>query len=158
MGPFKVGVWKFIRGWETFSKFVKYMVGDKSKVSFWHDIWCGNQQLKISYPDLFSIARSKDAWVVDNMQFRDKNINWNVSLTRSIQDWEMDVVFSFLEMYYLRIRQGDVDTQYWSPSRVAFFVWTTALGKILTLGNLINLWWWSSVVCARKLRSSLIIL
>jgi hypothetical protein len=60
MGPFKVGVWKFIRrGWKTFSKFVKYVVGEKSKVSFWHDVWCGNQQLKISYPDLFSIARSK---------------------------------------------------------------------------------------------------
>jgi hypothetical protein len=46
------------------------------------------------------------------MQFRDENINWNVSLTRPVQDWDMDVVFSFFEMYYLRIRQGDVDTQY----------------------------------------------
>jgi hypothetical protein len=23
--------------------------------SFWHDLWCGEQPLKISYPDLFSI-------------------------------------------------------------------------------------------------------
>jgi hypothetical protein len=32
---FGVRVWKFIiRGWEMFSKFVKYEVGDGSKVSF----------------------------------------------------------------------------------------------------------------------------
>jgi hypothetical protein len=38
-------------------------------VSFWHNIWCGDSPLKISYPDLFSIAQRKDARVVDNMQF-----------------------------------------------------------------------------------------
>jgi hypothetical protein len=41
-GPFGVGVWKYMRrGWETFSKFVRYKVGDVSKVSFCHDEWCG---------------------------------------------------------------------------------------------------------------------
>jgi len=53
-----------------FSKFVRFEVGDDvSKFSFWHDVWCEDRPLKISYPDLFSIACSKDAWVVDNMQF-----------------------------------------------------------------------------------------
>jgi hypothetical protein len=44
------------KGWETFSKFVRYEVGDGSKVSFWHDVWCGDIPLKISCPDLFSIC------------------------------------------------------------------------------------------------------
>jgi hypothetical protein len=79
MGTFGVGVWKFIRrGYETFSKFVKYEVGNGSNVSFWLDVWCGDVTLKISYPDLFSIACSKDAWVADNMQVREGNIHWNV--------------------------------------------------------------------------------
>jgi hypothetical protein len=31
-------------------------VGDWSKVNFCHDVWYGDQPLKISYPILFSIA------------------------------------------------------------------------------------------------------
>jgi hypothetical protein len=47
--PFKVGVWKYIRrGEEVFSKFVRYEVGDGYKVRFWHDLWFGEQPVKIS--------------------------------------------------------------------------------------------------------------
>jgi hypothetical protein len=53
VGPFRVGVWKCMRrGWEVLSKFVRYEVGDGSKVRFWHDL-CEDQPLKISYPDIF---------------------------------------------------------------------------------------------------------
>jgi hypothetical protein len=55
-------------GGGKFSKFVRFEVGVGSKVSFWHDVWCGHSPLKISYLDLFSAWR-KDAWVADNMQF-----------------------------------------------------------------------------------------
>jgi hypothetical protein len=45
-----VGVWKCIkRGWEGFSKFVRYKVEDGSNVRFWHNIWCGEQPLKFSF-------------------------------------------------------------------------------------------------------------
>lgn len=38
-GTFGMGVWKHIRrGWGMFSKFVRFEVGDGSKVSFWHDV------------------------------------------------------------------------------------------------------------------------
>jgi exonuclease III len=38
-GSFGVGVWKHIRrGWESFSKFIKFEVGDGSRIRFWHDI------------------------------------------------------------------------------------------------------------------------
>jgi hypothetical protein len=43
MGPFGVAMWKFRKkGWETFSKFVRYEVGDGSKVSFWYDVVWGS--------------------------------------------------------------------------------------------------------------------
>jgi hypothetical protein len=78
--------------------------------NFGHDVWCGNQPLKMSYLDLFNIARSTDVWVADNIQFQDENIHWNVIFTRPVQDWEVDVVFSLFEMLYsFRVRQGDVD-------------------------------------------------
>jgi hypothetical protein len=35
-------------------------------------------------------------------------IHWNVIFTRLVQDWEVDVFFSFLEMYSFRVIQGDV--------------------------------------------------
>jgi hypothetical protein len=49
-------------------RFVSYEVGDESRVGIWHDLWCEEQPLKISYTKLFSIARCKDPWVADHMQ------------------------------------------------------------------------------------------
>jgi hypothetical protein len=42
-------------------------VDDGSKVRFWHDMWCEDQLLNISYLDLYSIVRCKDAWVTNHM-------------------------------------------------------------------------------------------
>ena len=42
MGPLGVDVWKYIRGWKKFSKFVRFEVSYGSHISFSHDVWCGN--------------------------------------------------------------------------------------------------------------------
>jgi len=53
MGAYRVGVWKHnSRGWYKFSNFVRFEVGVGSKVSFWHDHWCGDRLLKLFYPAL----------------------------------------------------------------------------------------------------------
>jgi hypothetical protein len=124
MGTFGVEVWKatkFGSGWETFSKFVEYEVGDGSNVSFWHDVWCEDVPSKIYYSDLSSIACNKDARVADNMQVQEGNTHWNVIFTRPVQDWEVGVVFSFFEMYSFRVKQGDIDRICWSPSKRSKF-------------------------------------
>jgi hypothetical protein len=59
-------------------------VGDGSKVCFWHDVWCEDSSLKISYPALFSIAQRNDACVAHNMQFREGIIQWNAIFTRPV--------------------------------------------------------------------------
>jgi hypothetical protein len=62
-GSFGVGVWKCIRReWEGFSKFVRYEVADGTKVRFWLDVWCGEQPLKFSFSELFSISLDIDVW------------------------------------------------------------------------------------------------
>jgi hypothetical protein len=67
-GSFGVGVWKHIRReWEKFRNFVRFEVGNGSHISFWHDWWYGDRSLKQCFPTLFSIARNKDATVVDNL-------------------------------------------------------------------------------------------
>lgn len=38
-GSYGVGLCKFIwRGWEAFSSFTRFEVGEGSKISFWHDM------------------------------------------------------------------------------------------------------------------------
>jgi hypothetical protein len=43
VGPFGVGVWKHIKwGWGVFLSFMRYEVGDGSKIRFWYNLWCGD--------------------------------------------------------------------------------------------------------------------
>jgi hypothetical protein len=57
-----VGLWKFIRkGWGDFSRYTRLVVRDDSKVRFWHDVWCGEQFLKVVLLEIFCLAPSKDA-------------------------------------------------------------------------------------------------
>ena len=71
--------------------YVRYEVGDGSKVRFWHGVWCEDLPLKFSFSKLFTIACGKDAWVKDHMQFQNGNIHWNIFFTRPVHDWEVTV-------------------------------------------------------------------
>jgi hypothetical protein len=171
-GAFGVGLWKFIRkGWENFSKFLRFEVGDGSRIRFWHDLWCGDSILKEVFPDLFGIARVKDASVADNLESLGGSIQWNVSFIREAHDWEVDVFASFFQVLgatkvnferadclkwvpskkgvfgvksYFGSMMGSGGTWFpwkcvWrsqAPPRAAFFTWSAALGRILTLDNL----------------------
>ena len=42
-----------------------FRIGVDNRVKFWIDKWCGDTCLRDSFPTLYSIASSKDAWVVD---------------------------------------------------------------------------------------------
>jgi hypothetical protein len=46
VGPYGVRVWKYMRRWGVFSSFIRYEVGDESKIRFWYDLWCEDQPLK----------------------------------------------------------------------------------------------------------------
>jgi hypothetical protein len=46
-------------------RFTRFEVGVGSKISFWHDMWCGEQPLMEAFPELFSIACFRDASVDD---------------------------------------------------------------------------------------------
>ena len=55
-------VWKTtINGWEA----QDFKVGFGNRLKFWKDKWCGDTPLRDSFSDFYSIACSKDAWVVD---------------------------------------------------------------------------------------------
>ena len=44
-------LWRSIsEGWENFAKHLSFVVGDGSRILFWHDKWTGDVPLKILYP------------------------------------------------------------------------------------------------------------
>jgi hypothetical protein len=43
-------------------------VEDGFKIRFLHNKWCGDHALKEAFLDLYSIARVKDAFVVDHLE------------------------------------------------------------------------------------------
>jgi hypothetical protein len=54
----------------------------------------------VSYPELYHIARNKEAWVSDNMQILNKEVHWNVHFFREAQDWEVEMVMAFYGKLY----------------------------------------------------------
>jgi hypothetical protein len=84
-----VEVWKYIRRrWAEFCKFVRFDMGDGSKIIFCHDMWCGDQTSKAPFPELYSISRFKEALVVDHLQYSNDTLQWNDTFIRSVHDWE----------------------------------------------------------------------
>ncbi|KAF5465994.1 hypothetical protein F2P56_015953, partial [Juglans regia] len=167
-----VSLWKFIRkGWGRFWKQVNFSVGDGSKIRFWSDVWCGDIELSRAFPVVFRLATNKQAAVSKVMGFSNGEVLWDVGLSRSAQDWEVEEVTDFFrQLYSMEIRRQGRDQLCWRqttskkftvrsfykvilnqhhtgfpwrriwkvhvPSKVAFFVWTAAIGNIQTIDNL----------------------
>ena len=170
--PYGVSLWKTIsKGWDSFKRFISFEIGDGSKVSYGHDVWCGDRSLKEMYPDLFAISCSPDSMVADLMRRHNDVLHWDLTFIWYIQDWESDSLLALLELLYANPRIGiGKDTIYWglakskcftvgsyyralsgtchvsfpwkiiwksrAPPRVASFVWTASLGRIMTIDNL----------------------
>ena len=57
-----MGSWKAIlAGLELFKTLVRFQVGNGSRVLFWKDVWYGESALKSQYPNLYRMARFKEA-------------------------------------------------------------------------------------------------
>uniref|UniRef100_A0A2N9IB59 Uncharacterized protein n=1 Tax=Fagus sylvatica TaxID=28930 RepID=A0A2N9IB59_FAGSY len=106
--PHGVSLWKHIRaGWDVFSQHISYTVGDGARLRFWHDVWCGDRPLRSLFPSLFQLARAPEATVADLCHFQGMSCVWDVAFIRSVQDWELEMIDSFMTLLYSRqIRQG----------------------------------------------------
>jgi hypothetical protein len=59
---FGVGLWKNRRkDWEKFLGCTRFEVGDGTRISFWHDLWCRDMVPKVAYPVLFGMDFAKVA-------------------------------------------------------------------------------------------------
>ena len=42
---------------------MSFLVGNGQRVKFWTDKWCGDTPLSLSFPSLFAISSSNEAWM-----------------------------------------------------------------------------------------------
>uniref|UniRef100_A0A2N9FZS4 Reverse transcriptase zinc-binding domain-containing protein n=1 Tax=Fagus sylvatica TaxID=28930 RepID=A0A2N9FZS4_FAGSY len=97
--------------------------------------WCGDTPLKEAYPEFFSIALDRNVSVADLMS----HINGEDKISWGSPD---SIAFT-VKRCYCYLSSPSPRSFPWKcvwkakvPSRVAFFSWTAALGKILTIDNL----------------------
>ncbi|KAJ9705163.1 hypothetical protein PVL29_003294 [Vitis rotundifolia] len=138
--------------------FFGFVVGDGKKVRFWKDNWCGTTPLCETFPSLYALTSSKEAW----------GGSWNPCFNRPFNDWELEEVerlFCCLEGKKVRVDEEDrvrwmdskdgvfsVKSLYRAlqpmsldsfPSKIiwnscvqpklSFFAWEASWGRVLTL-------------------------
>ena len=100
-GSYGVGLWKNIsRGWPSFSRHILYDIGDRFRVKFWQDRWCGETSLVVSYPELFRFCRDKEASVAALMKYTNGVLVWEISFCRGVHARELEAMSSFLDTIY----------------------------------------------------------
>ena len=111
--------WKTIRnGWKDLKVGMHFKVGFGNRVKFWKDRWCGDVPLRDTFPDLFSIASSKDARVADAWD----GGSWNPRFIRQLNDWELEEVDIFFErLYDHAIFMDTEDSVEWVDTKSSIF-------------------------------------
>jgi len=117
-----VGLYKNIRkGWSLFCS-TRFILGHRSRIRFWHDVWCGEMILKKAFPVLYGIARDKDALVAAHLVLESGSLQWDVNFMRAAHEWEVEVLASFFTLLYsIRVRSEGDDKLWWTPSHKGKF-------------------------------------
>ena len=81
--------------WEVvgfFNSKISFAVVNGSRVKFWKDRCCSKEPLYVTFPLLFALFYSKEAWVADFWEQRGEGGNWNFHFVRNLNDWEVVVM------------------------------------------------------------------
>ena len=76
--------------------FFVFSTGDGRRVRFWEDRWCGDKALSLSFPSLYALVTSKEAWVVEVWDATGEDGGSNPHFSRRLNDWEMEMVERFI--------------------------------------------------------------
>ena len=76
------------------------MVGDGSRIRFWHDRWVGDTSLKMLYPQLYACSSDKKACISNLLDHQEDGSSrfWNVRFYRNFHERELEAAFSLLEL------------------------------------------------------------
>ena len=56
------------KGWEVFSKNIRFEVEVGDRVKFWTDRWCGDLPLQLSFSVVYGIATNREAFVALSLE------------------------------------------------------------------------------------------
>lgn len=118
--PHEVGLWKHIkRGWDSFSKYTRFEVGDRYKIKFWHDIRFGDIALKEVYPEIHGIAQIQEASIANLVEIYSCTPLKNATFIRAtwLGNW---CIHKVLQSCILCVG-GDANKIFWSPSKIGKF-------------------------------------
>ena len=104
------GLWRSIRkGWEIFSKYIRFEVGVGDRVKFWTNRWCGDLPLYLSFSVVYGIATNREASVASSLERLgiEARRSWNVRLLRDPNDWELGVVDDLLRTLGSNLPQSE---------------------------------------------------
>ena len=84
---FGVGFWKEIKKEGSFLQYkVVFSMEDDRRVKFWKGKWCGNFALCDSFPFLYAIVTSKEAWLVELWDSSREEGVWSLRYSRPFND------------------------------------------------------------------------
>ena len=92
------------------------MVGDGSRILFWHDRWVRDISLKMLYPQLYACSNDKEACISDVLCHREGGNDrfWNLRFYRDSHERELEAAFSFLDFIQAQIPRGvGCDSSHW---------------------------------------------
>ena len=72
--------------WVIVNNRISFFVGNERRVKFWKDKWCGNEFLCMSFPSLFALTSSKEAWGVDLGNQSNVRGCWTPSFFKHLND------------------------------------------------------------------------
>lgn len=82
-----VGHWKTIRKeWDILSSKISFSVENGQRVRFWNDKWCEDELFCVSFPSLFVVAISKEAWMTDVCNSEGKG--GEALSKKGVKEWE----------------------------------------------------------------------
>ena len=86
-GGLGVGLWKEIKKeWPQLFQNTYFVLGNGRRISFWKDVWCGEEALSLTFPNLFRMTAQKDARVADLWNWDSGEGGWNPIFLRSFND------------------------------------------------------------------------
>ena len=79
------------------------------RVRLWHDRWCGDVTLKESFHVLYDCASNQAATISEVLVRENGRVDWHVTFVRNFNDWELDIIASYLGLLQSHLPSRKVD-------------------------------------------------
>ncbi|RVX21544.1 putative ribonuclease H protein [Vitis vinifera] len=127
--------WKAIaQGFQDFSKYTRFIVGDGERIRFWEDLWWGDQILKDQYPRLFRVVMDKNI-PISSILGSSRPFTWNFNFRRNLTDSEIEDLERLMHsLDCMNLSTSASDARSWSLCSSGLFtvqIFLTALSQML---------------------------